>query len=324
MKTNENVKDLSVAHLQLIVCLIKHGNASAASEELGMSQSTISYHLRRLRSIFLDDMFIRTGKGLRPTMRCLQVGHFAQDLINRVEQELIHGNDFEPTHIMRELNIIADDTACTWFGELFIDLQKTLPKVSLCARPWYLNGMKDLDTGVVHFGLHIMHNSTQGLYDVEVVPCYRLCVVREDHPLAKIGQVTLEDFAMFPVILNDLAGWNNNGKSVIESVLKQHGLQANLVGKIGYVNSIYSALQSSNAMTYTSAVSLPKDLSGLTLLKAPAALDEIKCSYRLYISKTCYGSLETNYLIDFLYRSFKRFACSQYERPEIIPFIRVP
>ncbi|WP_223296538.1 LysR family transcriptional regulator [Shewanella pealeana] len=322
MNTNESAKDLSVAHLQLIVCLIKHGNACVASDELGMSQSTISYHLRRVRSIFSDEMFVRTGKGLKPTERCLQVGHFAQDLINRVEEELIHGNDFEATHIERELSLIADDTACGWFGELFVDLQKALPKVNLCARPWYLNALKDLDSGAVHFGLHIMQSGIKGIYDLEVVPCYRLCVVRDGHPLVSQGEVTLEDLAMYPVILNDLAGWNNNGHSVMETVLKNHGLKANLVGRLGYVNSIFSALQGSNAITYTSAVSLPKDLSGLTLLKAPPALDEVECNYRLYISKTRYGSQETNYLIEFLYNSFKSFALGKYERPEVAPLIR--
>ncbi|WP_051435561.1 LysR family transcriptional regulator [Shewanella fidelis] len=321
MNSNESVKDLSIAHLQLIVSLIKHGNACVASDELGMSQSTISYHLRRLRSIFADDMFVRTGKGLKPTERCLQVGHFARDLINRVEEELIHGNDFAPSQIERELSLVADDTACGWFAKLFNDLQKTLPKVALCARPWYLNAMKDLDKGAIHFGIHIMPNGTKGIYDVEVAPCHRLCVVREGHPLCAQGKVTLEDLAMYPVILNDLAGWNNNGNSLIERVLKQHNLQPNFVGRMGYVSSIFSALHNSNAITYTSAVSLPKDLSGLTLLKGPAEIDEIECNYRLYISKTRYGSQETNYLIEFIFKSFTEYVNCQYQRDDVVSII---
>lgn len=322
MNNQENLKDLSVAHLQLIVSLIKHSNACAASNELGMSQSTISYHLKRLRTIFGDEMFLRTGSGLKPTERCLQIGHFARDLVGRIEEELIHGNIFEPTEIERELILLTDDTACSWFGPLFGELQKTMPKVSLCARPWYLNAMRDLDKGTVHFGLHIMQNGTKGIYELEVLPCYRVCVVREGHPLADKDQVTLEDLSMYPFLLNDLAGWNNNGNSIIEKILKEKGLSANLVGRIGYVSSIFNALNQSNAITYTSAVALPSDLTGLVLLKAPDEIDAIQCHYRLYISKSRYGSQETNYLIDFLYNSFKLYAEAKYQHPKVAPLIQ--
>lgn len=134
MIINNNIKELSIAHLQLIVCLIKHGNSCVVSDELGISQSSISYHLRRLRVIFADEMFIRTGKGLKPTERCIQIGHFAQDLINRVEEELIHANDFVPKQMKRELTLIAADTACGWFSTLFSDMQKTLPRVTQIGR----------------------------------------------------------------------------------------------------------------------------------------------------------------------------------------------
>ncbi len=321
MNANLCVKDLSVAHLQLIVSLIKHGNACCASEELGMSQSTISYHLRRLRTMFNDELFLRTGNGLKPTERCMQIGHFAQDLVNRVEEELVHCGDFDPLQIDRELSLVADDTACSWFSTLFGELRQQMPKVTLCARPWHTNAMRDLDQGLVHFGLHVMENGVKGIYEVEVVPCYRVCIVRNDHPLARLGAITLEDMALYPVILHDLAGWNNNGNSVIERAMSECGLLPNLVARMAYINGILEALPQSNAIAYTSAIALPEDLTGLTLLKAPSALTALKCHYRLYISRTRYGSQETNCLIEFLYDSFQRFVTRQYQRPEVAPLL---
>lgn len=321
MVKNNNIKELSIAHLQLIVSLIKHGNSCISSDELGISQSSISYHLRRLRVIFSDELFIRTGKGLKPTERCIQVGHFAQDLINRVEEELIHGNNFEPSHMQRELTIVADDTACGWFGTLFNDMQKSLPRVSICARPWSLKSLEDLDTGSVDFGIHIIENAKKGIFDMDIAPCYRLCAVRNGHPLTFKGEVTIEDLAQYPVIINDLAGWNNDGNSLMQKVLEAHGLKLNIAGRIGYVSSVLSALHSSNAITYTSAVSIPPTIPGLTLLKGPKEVNEIPCSYHLYISKTHYGSQETNYLIDFMYDSFKRYVTLQYNRKDIAEII---
>ncbi|MGL5664578.1 MAG: LysR family transcriptional regulator [Shewanella sp.] len=321
MITNGNIKELSVAHLQLIISLIKHKNATLTADELGISQSSISYHLRRLRSIFSDEMFIRTGQGLKPTERCIQVGLFARELVNRVEEELIHANTFTPTQMQRELTLIADDTACNWFGDLFNDIQNTLPKVSLCARPWHTHAMEDLDTGAVDFGVHIIRNNKKCIYDIDIIPCHRVCIVREGHPLASKDNITLKDLELYPVIINDLAGWNNDGNSIMQTVLEKHGLKLNIYGRIGYINSIFDAIKFNNAITYTSAISIPTNIDGLTLLKGPKEVDEIDCTYRLYISKSRYGSQETNFMIDFIYNSFRKFAISQYKRADIFKII---
>lgn len=323
MITNDNVKELSVAHLQLVISLIKHKNASFAADELGISQSSISYHLRRLRNIFSDELFIRTGKGLKPTERCLQVGFFAQDLLNRVEEELIHANSFIPSQMQRDITLIADDTACNWFGHLFNDMHNSLPRVSLCARPWYTHAMEDLDNGSVDFGLHLIKNSKKCIYDIDIVPCYRLCIVRDGHPLADKGEVTLKDLELYPVVINDLSGLNNDGNSIMQTVLKKNGFDLNISGRIGYISSIFDVLRYSNAITYTSAISVPPDIKGFTLLTGPKEVDEVECNYRLYISKARYGSQETNYLIDFIYDSFKHFAMKQYQRQDIAKVIRV-
>ncbi|MGL5359655.1 MAG: LysR family transcriptional regulator substrate-binding protein, partial [Shewanella sp.] len=212
-------------------------------------------------------------------------------------------------------------STCPWFGNFFNDVQLTLPRVSICARPWNLNSMEDLNSGAVDFGIHIVENTKNGIYDLEIAPCYRLCVVRDGHPLASKGYVTLKDLTQYPVIINDLAGWNNDGNSLMQKVLEAHGFKLNIAGRLGYISSILNALLNSNAITYTSATSIPTSLSGLTLLKGPKEVDEVKCSYRLYISKTSYGSQETNYLIDFIYNSFNRYVYTQYNREDIAAVI---
>lgn len=323
MITNQNLRELSIADLQLVVSLIKHGNSSVSADELGISQPSISYHLRRLRTIFSDEMFVRTGKGLKATERCLQVGFFAKEIISRVEEELIHANNFDPCEMQRELRIVADDTACHWFGDLFIELHRSIPKITLCARPWNFNSMEDLDAGTTDFGIHIIENSKKCIYDINIIPCYRLCIVRNGHPLISNGKVDMKDLELYPVIINDLSGWNNDGNSIMQTVLAKHGLKLNIAGRIGYASSILRALQGTNAILYTSAIALPQDLDGFTILKAPEEIDVIECFYRLYISKAKYGSQETNYLIEFIYDSFRKFATRQYERPEVVSLIKV-
>ncbi|QIZ78297.1 LysR family transcriptional regulator [Ferrimonas lipolytica] len=323
MTVKDCVKDLSVAHLELIICLIQHGNASAAADELGMSQSTISYHLRRLRTIFDDEMFIRTGTGLKPTERCKQIGLIATELVTRVHEELLHAGHFEPSLISKEIFIVADDTVCNWYGQLLREIQQTMPNTQLCARPWNLHSMFDLDNGSIHFGIHVMPIGNKGIYEVELAPCLRTIVVHKDHPLARKGYVELTDLGHYPVVLNDLAGWNNNGNSILEKVTAEHNINMRIVARIGYVGSIYDAIADNHTITYTSLAALPDSLENHVVLLPPDELNRHKASYRLYTSRARYGSQETTYLVEFISKSFNQFIQRKFNRPELAEILPV-
>ena len=47
------------------------GKLSAAAKRLGLTQSAVSHALKRLRSIFADELFVRTPHGVQPTPRAL-------------------------------------------------------------------------------------------------------------------------------------------------------------------------------------------------------------------------------------------------------------
>ncbi|USD37997.1 MULTISPECIES: LysR family transcriptional regulator [Ferrimonas] len=321
MNINQNVRDLSVAHLQLILCLLKCGNASVAAEQLGMSQSSVSYQLRRLRVMFEDELFLRTGSGLKPTERCQQIGFIAADLVVRIEEDLLHAGHFEPMAVRRDLSVVADGTITGWFAPLFLEFQKQMPRARLCARNWHLNSFQDLDKGEVHFGVHVMPADGAGVCEVEMDPCYRVFVVRKYHPLAQKGAVALEDLAMYPVLLHDLCGMNSHGNSLMERVMSDRDQKLNLVSKIGEVHSIFEMLRYSNAITYAAVASLPRDLSDFTLLKAPDCFSAIQGFYRLYVCRSRYGSQETNWLIEFLRDSFCRYIQLKHSRPELAGLI---
>ncbi|BCV37729.1 hypothetical protein TUM17377_30570 [Shewanella chilikensis] len=68
-----DINNLSLIHLQLIRLILEHGNASIAAQELGLTQSGISYHIKKIRQIFNDEMFVRTKYGFTPTEKCNKI-----------------------------------------------------------------------------------------------------------------------------------------------------------------------------------------------------------------------------------------------------------
>src|SRR6478672_6803946 len=62
--------------LRVFDAVFEDRNLALAGKRLNLSQSAISHALGRMRQVLGDDLFVRTGKGMEPTMRA--VGMAAQ------------------------------------------------------------------------------------------------------------------------------------------------------------------------------------------------------------------------------------------------------
>ncbi len=70
MTSSFAVPELSSVNLNLLVSLVHlhdHRSVSGAARALGLTQSAMSYNLKRLRAIFDDPLFVRDGRTLMPT-----------------------------------------------------------------------------------------------------------------------------------------------------------------------------------------------------------------------------------------------------------------
>ena len=64
-----DLKGVDLNLLPVLDALLRQRSATRAARELDMSQSTLSSALGRLRQQLGDELFVRTGRGLRPTSR---------------------------------------------------------------------------------------------------------------------------------------------------------------------------------------------------------------------------------------------------------------
>ena len=64
---NINTADLNL--LRVFVVIFEEKSATGAAQRLNLTQSAVSLNLRRLREMYQDSLFTRTGRGLAPTTR---------------------------------------------------------------------------------------------------------------------------------------------------------------------------------------------------------------------------------------------------------------
>ncbi|MFW9269263.1 MULTISPECIES: LysR family transcriptional regulator [unclassified Pseudomonas] len=83
-----NIVDVDLNLLKTFEALHDESSASRAALRLGVTQSAISAALRRLRGIYDDQLFVRTGRGLAPTLRANQLKPVISEALDKCRQSL--------------------------------------------------------------------------------------------------------------------------------------------------------------------------------------------------------------------------------------------
>ncbi|EEH5431140.1 LysR family transcriptional regulator, partial [Salmonella enterica] len=86
-----NLYDLKKFDLNLLVifeCIYQHLSISKAAETLYITPSAVSQSLQRLRTQFNDPLFIRSGKGITPTITGINLHYHLENNLNSLEQTI--------------------------------------------------------------------------------------------------------------------------------------------------------------------------------------------------------------------------------------------
>ncbi|ASG89179.1 LysR family transcriptional regulator [Salmonella enterica subsp. salamae] len=86
-----NLYDLKKFDLNLLVifeCIYQHLSISKAAETLYITPSAVSQSLQRLRMQFNDPLFIRSGKGITPTVTGVNLHYHLENNLNSLEQTI--------------------------------------------------------------------------------------------------------------------------------------------------------------------------------------------------------------------------------------------
>ena len=76
-----DIRSLDVAMLRTFDALLRERSVSRAAARLFLSQPAVSASLNRLRQVFDDPLFTRTGHGVTPTPRALALATQVEQLL---------------------------------------------------------------------------------------------------------------------------------------------------------------------------------------------------------------------------------------------------
>ncbi|MCM3274381.1 LysR family transcriptional regulator, partial [Paenibacillus elgii] len=84
----DDIAGLDLNLLKVFEALYEEGGASRAALRLDLTQSAVSAALGRLRVIYADPLFVRTGRGLAPTPRADELKPILSDALDRCRESL--------------------------------------------------------------------------------------------------------------------------------------------------------------------------------------------------------------------------------------------
>lgn len=254
--------------LAVFDAIMTEGSITRAADRLALTQPAVSNSLSRMRALWGDELFVKDGRNIRPTV-------FAQNLWSQIKEPLLNlekavdQGSFDPATAERTFKIASADAMVeiVW-PELRQILEKEAPGINVHAIPYTITNAENLlntaDVDMV-IGANVAPSSviqSEYLY----TPWFVL-VMRQDHPLAK-ADVSLDEFARADHLIVSLSG-DISGNT--DQVLSQHGLKRRVAMSVNHFSVVTPLLQKSDLIAMMPSTTIERSIfnGDLAVVKPP-------------------------------------------------------
>jgi DNA-binding transcriptional LysR family regulator len=220
----QDASRLDLNLLEVLVALLEAGSASEAAVRLGVSQSTVSGSLARLRSYFNDPLFTRTVAGMAPTPRGAEVASSAREILRQVDERLRPEIRFDPHGSLHPFTVALSDVGeIVFLPKLVKALARLSPGTavrSVSLRPAAL--IQAMSDGNVDLAIGFFPDlRTADFFQQLLFVHHFVCLLRADHPVSG-RSVTLNEYLAL-----DHAVVRSDGRSqeILEEYLEHKGLK---------------------------------------------------------------------------------------------------
>ena len=97
--------------LKALDALLQERSVTRAAERLAITQPSMSSALSRLRELLADELLIRTGRTMRPTLLAEALQPRVRRIVADIEDIVVSTIEFEPEHADHSFRILATDYA---------------------------------------------------------------------------------------------------------------------------------------------------------------------------------------------------------------------
>ena len=249
--------DIRSVDLNLLVvfnAMLEHRNVTKAGEALRLSQPAMSAAVSRLRGLFDDPLFVRSGAEMVPTPKAQMLSPSIRQVVRTIEVDILRPTSFDPASSSRSFTLVTPDIAeVNFLPRLLTELAQHAPHINLktlamprqAAAQALESGMADMAIGY----FPDLHKA--GFFQQKLISSAHVCLVRKGHP--DVGpKLTLTQFnqALHAVVKPD------GREHVFEQFLQSKGITRRVVVELSHFMSLLPIVETSNLIA-----TVPKDLA---------------------------------------------------------------
>ena len=267
-----NLQTLDLNLLKVFEALDEEGSVTRAGARVGLTQSSVSNALGRLRQSFGDELFVRTPQGMQPTPRAQQLAAPVRAALNRLRNALVDPTDFEPKSATGTIRIATSDMRVMSFGaKLSREVSFMAPDVKLDFSPVNMRTVfSDLDASRLDLAISAFSNKPKRFVSCPFVQTGFICIGRVGHP-AFVGGLTLERYVTYPHVM---VTFNADATSAIDEVLSENGVSRRVGVTVGDFLTIPNVLAQTDYLATIPAAGGP-------ILTAPGTCETTRLPFEM-------------------------------------------
>lgn len=205
--------------------LLSRQNVTRAAKDVGLSQSSMSHALGRLRAHFEDPLLVPAGRRLVLTDRAKSLVEPTALAVTRLEAVFARREPFNPKTSRKVFRVVATDNLELYvLPELAASLRESAPRVDIRVGALPADWPIALRRGDFDLKLGRKSQVAEGLQSQDLSQEKYACVVRRDHPAP--ARPTLQQWAALDhLLIAPTAGPEVEPSGTVDRLLAQHALR---------------------------------------------------------------------------------------------------
>lgn len=191
-----NIGELDLNVLIVFHAMLEHQNVTRAGQEIGLSQPAMSAAVAKLRAQLGDPLFVRTGHGMRPTPRALQLAEPVRRILETVRSDILQRPAFDAATARQTFTIITPDIGeMVFIPKILAHVQAHAPGVAIRSVAISSPGAEEaLESGYADLAIGYFPDLAKpGYFQQRLFRNSFVCIVRSGHPRIR-RTLTMKDF----------------------------------------------------------------------------------------------------------------------------------
>ena len=239
-----DIRAVDLNLLKAFDALMSERAVTRAAGRIGLSQPAMSHALSRLRSLFGDDLFVRTPTSMEPTARAREIAPLVAAAIEHIEAALNLGVGFDPAKSGAIFTAgMAEYAEVALVGRLAESFARQAPRATLRLTP--LTGpeaAEQLDRGAIDVAVAHVANLPAHIESQVLLRDPFVVVARKGHPAAA-QPLSLEAYAAQDHVLVSPRGAISGA---LDRILVDFGLKRRLALLVATYLAVPAALSASD------------------------------------------------------------------------------